>query len=118
VDNVWLDDPLPGIIFFEQCLTAPKRLKTDEQRNKLYQLKKDIFNLKKDPLQTLKSHGFPTIHKFSQIKTTQNICYFNPRTIRVNKHVNETLVKVPDNNVYTINGTKYWPGLEIICKQH
>ena len=59
-------------------LKINKRLKTEEQRSKLKQLKKDIFNLKKDPLQTLKSHGFKTIHNFSQIKTTQNICYFNP----------------------------------------
>jgi len=99
-------------------LKINKRLKTDEQRNKLYQLKKDIFNLKKDPLKTLKSYGFPTIHRYSQIKTTQNICYFNPRTIRVNKYVHETLIKPPDKNVFTIENTKYWPGLEIVCKKH
>ena len=98
-------------------LKINKRLKTDEQRNKLYRLKEDIFDLSKDPLQTLKSYGFKTIHKFSQIQTTQNICYFNPRTIRVNNHVHKNLVEVPKNTV-TIAGTKYWPGLEIICKEH
>lgn len=99
-------------------LKINKRLKTDEQRNKLYQLKKDIFNLKKDPLQTLKSYGFPTIHRYSQIKTTQNICYFNHYTISVNKHVHTTLVSQPKKNAFTINGTKYWPGLELVCKKH
>lgn len=99
-------------------LKINKRLKTDEQRNKLYQLKKDIFDLKKDPLQTLKSYGFPTIHRYSQINTTQNICYFNHHTISVNKHVHTALVNQPKKNVFTINGTKYWPGLELVCKEH
>lgn len=98
-------------------LTINKRLKTEQQRNMLSQLKKDIFDQTKNPLATLKQHGFRTITKFSQIQSFQNICYFNYRTKQVNSHVHKNLVAQPKQLV-TINGIKYWSGLELICKKH
>jgi len=98
-------------------LKINKRLQTDKQRHKLAQLKQELFNPSLDMLQTLKNHGFSVIHNFSQLTTTQNICYFNFRAQQVNKHVHEALV-TPPKNAIKIHKTLYWPGLEITCKEH
>ena len=47
-------------------LKINKRLKTQEQKNKLEQLYKDVFDTKKDIMETLKTNGFKIITKFSK----------------------------------------------------
>ena len=96
-------------------LTINKRLKTESQRKHLLQIKKDIFNTNKNPLDTLKRHGFPIITKMSQVKSIQNICYSNYRTRDVNKYVHNKLIEKPKHTV-VIDNTHYWPGLELIYK--
>lgn len=98
-------------------LKINKRLKTDEQRKQLKALKKDIFDLNKNVLDTIKKHGFKIITKFSEIKTTQNICYFKYKVKQVNNYVHKNLINAPKRNV-KINNVKYWDGLEQICKEH
>ena len=60
-------------------LKINKRLTKQEDRDKLDQLKKDIFDLSKDVLQTLKDFGFKIVKKMKDVKTLTNICYFNFR---------------------------------------
>ena len=96
-------------------LTINKRLKTESQRKHLLQLKKDIFDPKKNPLDTLKNMGFPIITKMSEVTSMQNICYSDYRTRDVNKHVHNKLIEKSKHTV-VIDNTHYWPGLELIYK--
>ena len=92
-------------------------MKTQEQKNKLTQLYKDVFDTKKDIMETLKTNGFKIITKFSEITTTSNICYFNYRTNEVDAYVHKKLVKKPSSSV-NINSTNYWKTLDLTCKKH
>ena len=113
--QAYLEDCVNQIMQHKIHLKIPKRLKSEEQRKKLDQLKKDVFDLSKDVLTTLKSAGFKSISKMSDVKTTQNICYFNFRTKQVNGHVHRNLIK-PSAKAIQINGVKYWPGLELVYR--
>ncbi len=97
-------------------LQINKRLKTQEQKDKLIQLQTEIFDTKKNVMDTLKKHGFKIISKFSDIQTTSNICYFNFRTNEVNKYVHKTLIKAPKETVL-VKGVTYWKDLELTCKK-
>ncbi len=99
-------------------LKINKRLKNEADREKLKQLKKDIFANPKNILNTLKKHGFKFIHDMKDVKTTKNICYFNYRTNIVINHVDRNLIKKPEKK-YKIGKFDYWPGQELLCrKQH
>ena len=52
-----------------------KRLKSKEDKLKLVQLKKDIFDLNIDISTTMKK-SFKTINKLNQVETTRNISFF------------------------------------------
>lgn len=97
-------------------LEINKRLKNEEQRQKLKKLKENVFNPKKNIMTTLKEFGFKIITKFSQVKTQKNICYFNFRTEDVNKYVHKNLVKKPETVKH--KGVDYWNNLDLTCKQH
>ena len=86
-------------------LTINKRLKR--------QLKDDIFDEKQDIMKVMKKYGFRIITKYSDLKSTNNISYFNFRAKNVSVHTN--LVQQPKKTV-SINKTKYWPGLELRAK--
>ena len=98
-------------------LKINKRLKTQEQRDKLHQLKADVLDKKKNIIDTLKRFGFKIITEMKNVKSTKNICYFNYRTNQVNKHVHKHLVTKPANTV-KLNYVDYWQGLELTCKKH
>ena len=98
-------------------LKINKRPKTQEQRDKLHQLKADVFDKKKNTIDTLKRFGFKIITEMKNVKSTKNICYFNYRTNQVNKHVHKHLVTKPANTV-KFNYVDYWQGLELTCKKH
>ena len=67
----------------------------------------------------IKKFGFNTISNISQLKTKRNICYFNFRANIVNKQVHNKLISIPpQTKVTNIDGTKYWPGLYLLCKEH
>src|SRR5690606_16783141 len=61
----------------QMTLKINKRLKKEEDKQKLSNLKADIFDKSKDVIATLKKYGFHIIKKMDQLKTEKNICYFN-----------------------------------------
>ena len=93
-----------------------KRLRTKEDQEKLSLIKQDIFNNKLDIADVMKKY-FKTITKFSELKTTKNLSFFNFRNERINKYVQDHLIKPPENAVKFDNFYHY-QGLEIVCKKH
>jgi hypothetical protein len=97
-------------------LKVNKRLKNEEDKIKLSNIKDDIFNYSKDVIETFKKYGIKLIYKMEDVKTKNNICYFNFRCQKINEHIHK-LIKT-ENKTITINKIKYWKGLELICKEH
>jgi hypothetical protein len=97
-------------------LKISKRLKTEDDRNKLRDLKKEIFENPKNIIKILEKYKFKTCRSLKDIKTLENICYFNFRTDTVNNHIHNLVTK-PEKTVI-INKIPYWEGLELICKKH
>jgi hypothetical protein len=54
-----------------------KRFKNESDQRRLFEIKKDILNVKIPIMDTIKKYGFKTIHRYDQIKSLVNICYFN-----------------------------------------
>lgn len=98
-------------------LKINKRLKTDEDKLKLYNLKKDILDNNIPLIDTFKKNNFNIINKYEDIKTIKNIVYFNKRAARIDKYIHENLIDIP-KNYKQINGIKYWEGLDLICRSH
>lgn len=115
---------IPGYIkkcinfMFENQITLKinKRLKTDKQKEKLTELKHDIFNSNIPIIEIFKKHGFNMLYKMDEVKTNNNICYFNTRAEFVNKHIHKQVVK-PTKTI-AIDGVQYWAGLELVCHKH
>ena len=99
-------------------LKINKRVKTAKQRKILNKLKEDIFDKKKNPIDIFRQHKFKIINHMSQLKTTQNICYFNFRAEEINRHVHDNLVVKPKEHVIKIKGVEYYPELNIVCRKH
>lgn len=96
-------------IFPDQItLNINKRLKNESDKITLNNLKKDIFNLNKKPIDVLRNHAIKIINKLNSVKTTRNICLFNFRCDQVNNHVSKNI----------INKEGFYKGLEIVCKLH
>ena len=96
-------------------LKVNKRLEKKEDIDKLTELKKDIFNLDLDVIDTFKKHKINLIYNYGQLKTKKNICFFNNNCHYVNNHVHNKLVQKPKDIEYIIfDGNKYYEGLEII----
>ena len=93
-----------------------KRLRTKEDQEKLYQIKKDIFNMDIDVATTMKKY-FKTIYKKSEVTSTKNLSYFNFRGEKINKYVQNNIIKVPKEAV-KIDDSYYYAGLELICKKY
>ncbi|HRP37714.1 MAG TPA: hypothetical protein PLS50_07960, partial [Candidatus Dojkabacteria bacterium] len=93
------------------------RLKTDEQRQQLTQLQKDVFDPTKNIIQTLKRFGFKIITNMTDVTTRKNICYFNFRREIVNSHIHKLIKDKPKHKV-RVDKFDYWPGMEITCKEH
>ena len=103
----------PTQFAYEIC----KRLKTDEDRQRLKRLKKAIFS-SEPPVAVLKRFGFNIINNFQEIKTKQNICYFKFRSNVVNKYVHNNLIQRPKGKVHWYDNIDLWPGMELVCKEH
>jgi hypothetical protein len=103
----------PNQILLQEC----KRLSNPEDQKKMAQLRDDIFDQSKDVMTTLKKYGFKIINKMSEVKTKNNICYFNFRCDQVNGYVHNNLVDHPKKSV-KLNGNDYWKGLDLVCKKH
>jgi hypothetical protein len=68
-------------------LTKNKRLKTDADKIILNRFKADIFNIKKDPIKTIKKYFKVT----NEIETINNIAYKNSTCVSVSAKVREKL---------------------------
>ena len=95
-----------------------KRLRTKEDQEMLYQIKKDIFNTSLDVSTTMKKY-FKTIYKMSDVTTTKNLSYFNFRGETINKFVQNKIIKVPKDAVKIDERDDYfyYKGLELVCKK-
>jgi hypothetical protein len=106
-----------NFIFNNQItLNINKRLKTQEDKDILIQLKKEIFDYNTDVITTLKRY-FKVIYNINDVNTTKNACYFNKTALKVNRYIHENVIKKP-NNVINYKGVEYYIGLELICKTH
>jgi hypothetical protein len=96
-----------------------KRQESDEDKVKLKKLKKDIFNLdNNDIIKVLKKYLRPDqfIYKMDQLRTKENICYFNYQAEKINKFINER-IKKPTETI-SFNDYIYYKGLDIIGKKY
>src|ERR1700722_12414147 len=103
----------PTQFTYEIC----KRLKTEEDRHRLKQLKKAIFS-SESPVAVLKRFGFNIINDFQSITTKQNICYFKFRSEIVNKYVHNHFIERPKGRIHWYNNIDFWTGMELVCKTH
>ena len=93
-----------------------KRLKTDEDRRKLRQLKKEIFDLDVDVMVTMRKY-FQTINKYEDLSTAYNISFFNFRADKVNSVIQKRLERPKENSI-KVGNFYYYSGLDLICKKH
>jgi hypothetical protein len=96
-------------------LKINKRLKTEKDKIRLAKLKEAIFE-SKDIVKTFEKFGLNLVHDMKEVKTMNNVCYFNFRCQKVNAHCH-AMAKT-ENKTVTINKVKYWKGLELVCKEH
>ena len=79
-------------------------------------LKADALNTKINIMDTIKKYGIKVISDMKDLKTENNICYFNFRCEKVNSVVQKKIAK-PSKTI-TINNTEYYKGLELVCREH
>jgi hypothetical protein len=86
-----------------------KRFKNDNDKKKVVELKKDIFNVNLSIEEICKKHNLNIVRKLSDVKTTTNICLFNFRCEQVNNHVHKNILK---------HKMEYVEGTNIICRKY
>jgi len=107
-----------AIMFPDQfTLKVNKRLKSEEDRQKLINLKSEIFDTSNNVIELLKKYGFKTIDKIWEVKTLDNIAFFNFRCQQVNNRLHKTMVVKPTQTIM-IDKNEYYQGLHLICKSH
>ena len=114
-----------NIMFPNQItLQINKRLENEEDREKLKNFKKDIFNMNLNVMDIFKKYNFKIVNKIDELSTTKNISYFRSRSYKINQHVQNNLVSIPDDYIeytYICNGNeytfKYYVGQRVICRQ-
>ena len=94
-----------------------KRFDNDDDKNKMVNIKNDIFNSSLNILEIASKYNIKIIDDFFHFKTTKNLSYFKKRADDINQFVHENLIDQPDNAI-EIDNVKYWIGLEIICKEY
>jgi hypothetical protein len=105
-----------NIVFPNQItLDINKRLKTDEDRKIMKNMKLEIMNCNIDIVKTFKKYNIKMVHNWNEVKTLNNICYFNYRCDMVNKHIQRNVVKPKG---VLINGIIYYKDMELLCKTH
>jgi len=92
-----------------------KRLKTEHDKERMQSIKRDIFD--NVPVKVIcKRYGIKTITKYSDLKTTNNIAYFNFRCNSVNRIVHKKQNQPKDTSI--VNGINIYKGLVVQCKKH
>ena len=75
-----------------------KRLKNEEDKPTITQLKQELFDKNNIPIDVLQKY-FKVITNMKELQTTNNICYYNYRKKYINKYVfNKLVVKNKYNN--------------------
>ena len=103
-------------------LTMNKRLKEENDRQKLKSLKDDILDLDLDVMKTFHKHGFKIIDKMEDLQSTKNVSYFRSRSYKINKNVQDKLGILGDYIIFdhVCNGKtytyKYYVGQKIVCR--
>ena len=124
--NEYMKKCIRSIFPNQLILKENKRLKSVEDRNKLKQLKEDIFNLKLDIIDVFKKHGFRLIHNMDELETLNSISYFRYRNHIINNWIQEHKIKVPTNSISHVYKDdmchefthRYYKNQEIVCKLH
>jgi hypothetical protein len=98
-------------------LKISKRLKSQEDRNKLIELKTDVFTESMPIKAICKKHNIKTIKHLDSVTTTSNISYFKFYADKINKVIHSKYGKNISSAI-SIDGNKYYPGLELVCKKH
>ena len=100
-------------------LKINKRLDNEEDKQRLYNLTNDIFdeNKNQNMIELLRSYNIKIINRMDQLKTIKNISYFNHIANKVNKHVQNNIIKTPKNYIEYAN-YKWYKDLKIVCKKH
>jgi hypothetical protein len=108
-------------ILFNNRITLKinKRLKTEEDRIRLVNLKNDIFNTNIDVMDTFKKYGFKIVDKMDDVTTMKNITYYNFRSKNINRHVYNKLYKVDENKeIFNFMGLRINKDTDLICKKY
>lgn len=99
-----------NILFSNQVvLNEIKRFKNIDDKNRLIQIKEDVFNLDISIESICEQNEIKIIRKISDCKTVINIALFNKRCDDVNNHVHKNILKQEEG---------FKVGQEIICKKY
>ncbi len=86
-----------------------KRFKNDNDKKRVVELKKDIFNVKMTIEEICKKHNLNMVKNLSEVKTTINVSLFNFRCEQVNNHIHKNIMKHKED---------YVVGTNIICRKY
>lgn len=104
------------MIFNNQViLKICKRVKTEKERNRLNRFKKEIFDMNISVEKVFQNCGFKVINDMKLVDTKRNLTYFRDTSERVNKHIHSSIEQ--PSKIITIDGIKYWKGLELLCRE-
>ena len=95
-------------------LKISKRLTNENDRQKIEQIKKDIFNINIDVTTTIKKY-FKTVTKYNDVITEQNITYSNKTATNVSEHIHN--IKKYDTNKIVIDQKTYYENMELVCRK-
>ena len=116
-DNFKSDnDTIINMVFNNQInLKISKRLKSEEDKQKLNKLKNQVFNMNLDISTIMKEH-FKIIYNINDITTTQNVTYSNNTAQRVAEHVHNK--KTYDTKkIMTLNNIVYYKNMPLVCRK-
>ena len=102
-------------------LQVPKRLDNEIDREKIKNIKDDIFNTKLNIMDVWRKYNLKIINNIDEITTTTNVSYFRSRSYNINEFVQNKLIHVANEYIeheYVCNGKqyvfKYYVGQKII----
>jgi len=106
---------LNGLFPNQITLKICKRVKTEEHRQKIYNMAKDIDNVNISNIDFVKKYC-NIIHKFSYIpRRSKCLSYLNSTAERVSKYLHKRTMK-PKETI-SVDEIQYYKGLELICKE-
>jgi len=124
--NEYINNCIKLLFPTQIVLCESKRLVNQDDKEKLKQLKKDIFDQSKDIMTTIKKYNFKIIKSSNELTTTTNISYFKNKAYEINQHIQKK-EKLPEFYVpvdyHNENSTKkytlkYYKDQTIVCKTH